>query len=168
MILWMYLNFTMTRLIPMIRYLAFSTWISRPTLRTISLQKWIGQAWLTHWKFVHLFLTTNSWNSLLRFHLRLNFREEMASTFSKKRLKEFFRRKFYIEKRWDSPCHWHGWFRNELKDLAYETIFNNTHDDFFQKSTIEQIWKQHQSGFRDRSTPLWTLFMFRLWQRNSS
>ena len=57
------------------------------------------------------------------------------------------------------------WFRKELKDLAYETIFNNTRDDFFQKSTIEQIWKQHQSGLRDRSTPLWTLFMFRLWQR---
>jgi asparagine synthase (glutamine-hydrolysing) len=57
------------------------------------------------------------------------------------------------------------WFRNELKDLAYETIFNNTRDDLFQKSTVEQIWRQHQNGFRDRSTPLWTLFMFRLWQQ---
>jgi asparagine synthase (glutamine-hydrolysing) len=57
------------------------------------------------------------------------------------------------------------WFRNELKDLAYETIFNNPQDDLFQKSTIEQIWRQHQNGFRDHSTPLWTLFMFRLWQQ---
>ena len=60
------------------------------------------------------------------------------------------------------------WFRNELKDLAYETIFNNTNGDLLQKSTIEQIWNQHQNGFRDRSTPLWTLFMFRLWQQQFS
>lgn len=57
------------------------------------------------------------------------------------------------------------WFRNELKDMAYETIFHNHNDGLFQKRTIEQVWRQHQKGFRDRSTELWTLFMFRLWQR---
>ena len=57
------------------------------------------------------------------------------------------------------------WFRNELKDMAYETIFNHSSDGLFQRSTIEQIWRQHQNGFRDYSTPLWTLFMFRLWQK---
>ena len=57
------------------------------------------------------------------------------------------------------------WFRNELKDMAYESIFNNQNDTLFQKSTIQQIWNQHQKGFRDRSTELWTLFMFRLWQQ---
>ena len=57
------------------------------------------------------------------------------------------------------------WFRNELKDMAYETIVHHSDDDLFQKSTIQQIWSQHQNGFRDRSTPLWTLFMFRLWQQ---
>jgi asparagine synthase (glutamine-hydrolysing) len=57
------------------------------------------------------------------------------------------------------------WFRNELKEMAYATIFSDGHDTFFQKSTIEQIWKQHQNGFRDHSTPLWTLFMFQLWQQ---
>jgi asparagine synthase (glutamine-hydrolysing) len=57
------------------------------------------------------------------------------------------------------------WFRNELKEMAYETIFGNDHDTLFQKSTIEQIWRQHQKGIRDRSATLWTLFMFRLWQQ---
>jgi len=57
------------------------------------------------------------------------------------------------------------WFRNELKDMAYETVFSNHSDGIFQKRTVEQIWRQHQKGFRDRSTELWTLFMFRLWQK---
>jgi asparagine synthase (glutamine-hydrolysing) len=58
------------------------------------------------------------------------------------------------------------WFRNELKDMAYDTIFSNHNEGQFQKRTIEQIWKQHQKGYRDRSTELWTLFMFRLWQQS--
>ena len=57
------------------------------------------------------------------------------------------------------------WFRNELKNFAYETIFHNARDNLFQESTMEQIWKQHQNGLRDHSTPLWTLLMFRLWQQ---
>ncbi len=57
------------------------------------------------------------------------------------------------------------WFRNELKDMAHDTIFSNHNEPLFQKSTVEQIWNQHQKGFRDRSTELWTLLMFRLWQR---
>ena len=57
------------------------------------------------------------------------------------------------------------WFRNELKDMAYDAIFANQSDPFFQKSTIQHIWNQHQKGYRDRSTELWTVFMFKLWQR---
>jgi len=57
------------------------------------------------------------------------------------------------------------WFRNELKEMAYETIFDGNYGTFFEKSAIERIWKQHQRGTRDRSAALWTLFMFQLWQR---
>jgi asparagine synthase (glutamine-hydrolysing) len=56
------------------------------------------------------------------------------------------------------------WFRGELKDLAYETIYRE-HDDFLNASTVQRIWDEHQKGFRDRSTELWAIFMFRLWQR---
>jgi asparagine synthase (glutamine-hydrolysing) len=31
-------------------------------------------------------------------------------------------------------------------------------------SAVKKVWGEHQKGFRDRSTELWTLFMFRLWQ----
>lgn len=57
------------------------------------------------------------------------------------------------------------WFRGELKEIAYETIFDSHSDGFLQRSTTEKIWGEHQRGRRDRSTELWTLFMFRLWQR---
>lgn len=57
------------------------------------------------------------------------------------------------------------WFRNELKDMAYSTIFTNDHDGLLEKATIQKIWREHQNGKRDRSTELWTLFMFRMWQQ---
>jgi len=31
---------------------------------------------------------------------------------------------------------------------------------------IADLWSKHQSGFRDYSTPLWALLMFRLWQES--
>jgi asparagine synthase (glutamine-hydrolysing) len=55
------------------------------------------------------------------------------------------------------------WFRNDLKDLAQSVIFNRGEDPFLNESGIIHLWREHQSGFRDRSTELWTLLMFRMW-----
>jgi asparagine synthase (glutamine-hydrolysing) len=57
------------------------------------------------------------------------------------------------------------WFRNNLKDLAYSVIFNNNGDGLLNNVTIKRVWQEHQSGLRNRSTELWTLLMFRLWQQ---
>ena len=57
------------------------------------------------------------------------------------------------------------WFRGELKDMAYDVIVGSKADDLLQPNTVARIWAEHQGGFRDRSTELWTLLMFRLWQR---
>jgi len=57
------------------------------------------------------------------------------------------------------------WFRNELKDMAHNVIFTDNNDGLFDKGTVAQVWREHQRGFRDRSTELWSIFMFRLWQR---
>ena len=57
------------------------------------------------------------------------------------------------------------WFRNELKDFAYSVIFSHSNDGLLNDSTVMQIWTQHQKGLRDRSTELWTILMFRMWQR---
>jgi len=58
------------------------------------------------------------------------------------------------------------WFRGELKEMACETILGGNSSDFLKQDTVERVWVEHQRGFRDRSTELWTLLMFRLWQRN--
>lgn len=57
------------------------------------------------------------------------------------------------------------WFRNEIKDLAYSSIFEQHNDSLFDQATVKQIWQEHQGGFRDRATELWTILMFRMWQR---
>ena len=57
------------------------------------------------------------------------------------------------------------WFRNEIKDFAYSVIFSHSNDGLLNDSTVMQIWTQHQKGLRDRSTELWTILMFRMWQR---
>lgn len=58
------------------------------------------------------------------------------------------------------------WFRSDLKDMAYAVILDGYDDEYLERRTIEKIWRQHQKGFRDRSTELWTILMFRLWQHN--
>jgi asparagine synthase (glutamine-hydrolysing) len=55
------------------------------------------------------------------------------------------------------------WFRGYLKEMAYETIFNSKQDSLLDRSAVEKVWGEHQRGFRDRSTELWAILMFRLW-----
>ncbi len=55
-----------------------------------------------------------------------------------------------------------NWFRNELKDKIKQTILSDTMLDsgYFNKDYLERLIKDHQSGRRDYSAPLWTLMMF--------
>ena len=57
------------------------------------------------------------------------------------------------------------WFRNDLKELASNVIFSRNQDVLLNESIVKRVWQEHQSGLRDRSTELWTVLMFRLWQR---
>ena len=57
------------------------------------------------------------------------------------------------------------WFRNDLKELAHSVIFGRKRDALLNESTVKRVWQEHQSGLRDRSTELWTVLMFRLWQQ---
>ncbi len=57
------------------------------------------------------------------------------------------------------------WFRTELKEMAYESLFQGSPSEVFNPKTIRHIWDQHQGGYRDRSTELWTIFMFRVWEK---
>jgi len=55
------------------------------------------------------------------------------------------------------------WFRNELRDLAYESLFGPK-DGIFDARFLKKIWEQHQRGYYDRSAHLWSILMFRKWQ----
>ena len=56
------------------------------------------------------------------------------------------------------------WFRGELKDFAYGAIFQGQ-DGVLNNAFLGRCWKQHQSRQRDWSALLWTVLMFKTWQR---
>lgn len=60
------------------------------------------------------------------------------------------------------------WFRKDLKAFAYENIFSRNPQNYLNEATLNRVWQEHQSGRRDRSTELWAVLMFRLWERQFS
>jgi asparagine synthase (glutamine-hydrolysing) len=57
------------------------------------------------------------------------------------------------------------WFRSEIKELAHEVLTSRNCETLLNPGIVKRLWSEHQSGLRDRSTELWTLLMFRLWER---
>ena len=59
------------------------------------------------------------------------------------------------------------WLRGDLKDMAGSCLFakDSGLKNFFREKSILRIWDMHQSGKRDYSIILWSLFMFELWYR---
>jgi asparagine synthase (glutamine-hydrolysing) len=57
------------------------------------------------------------------------------------------------------------WFRHELKDMARETIFD-VPDGILDRKYLEKIWSEHQRNTFDRSAYLWSVLMFRKWQKS--
>lgn len=58
-----------------------------------------------------------------------------------------------------------AWLRQDLKPMAEDLLLAGPSDALLDRRGVEQLWRQHQSGLRDRSTPLWTILMYRLWRR---
>jgi asparagine synthase (glutamine-hydrolysing) len=56
------------------------------------------------------------------------------------------------------------WLRGDLRELAHSLLFE-TNNDWLNQTAVKSLWERHQSGLRDFGTPLWTILMFRLWQR---
>jgi asparagine synthase (glutamine-hydrolysing) len=56
------------------------------------------------------------------------------------------------------------WFRNELRDMAQQSIFASSGmDHFFAMPALQQLWDEHQRKKMNHGTLLWTIFMFSLW-----
>jgi asparagine synthase (glutamine-hydrolysing) len=56
------------------------------------------------------------------------------------------------------------WFCNELKEMAYATIFDSS-DDILDMQFLRKIWDQHQKKVYDRSAHLWAVLLYRKWQK---
>jgi len=58
------------------------------------------------------------------------------------------------------------WLRGDLREFAAELLLESEGTrTFFQRDYVEKLWRQHQSGIRNRQSELWTLMMFNLWHR---
>ena len=56
------------------------------------------------------------------------------------------------------------WLRKELKPLGEKLLLGSGCSEFLNELAVKKIWQEHQGGWRDHGTNLWTLLMFRLWE----
>jgi asparagine synthase (glutamine-hydrolysing) len=83
----------------------------------------------------------------------------------KKALKQFLPGSVLYRKKMGFAVPLARWFRNDLKELAHSAIFRRDGNSLLNQTSARRVWQEHQSGLRDRSTELWTLLMFRLWEQ---
>jgi len=59
------------------------------------------------------------------------------------------------------------WMRKDLREMAEEVLFDRNSDStfLFDMKYVRTLWKQHLSGMKDLTQPLWTLLSFQLWAR---
>jgi asparagine synthase (glutamine-hydrolysing) len=62
-----------------------------------------------------------------------------------------------------------AWFRNELKDFAYDTILSQEaiSRDYFNAEAIRGLLNQHTQGTRDWGNQLWSLLCLEIWHKIS-
>jgi len=58
-----------------------------------------------------------------------------------------------------------SWFRGELKEFSADVMLSKDPLGILYAATVSSLWEQHQTGLRDHSTALWTILMYRLWQK---
>lgn len=56
------------------------------------------------------------------------------------------------------------WFRNELREMAHEALFDSS-DGILDQGYLKKVWSQHQEGILDKSPQLWSVLMFRKWKK---
>jgi asparagine synthase (glutamine-hydrolysing) len=57
------------------------------------------------------------------------------------------------------------YFRDELKEMAYNEIFNFDDYEYYDKNSVKQLWEKHQRGHSDYSRLFWSIMMFNLWYK---
>ena len=57
------------------------------------------------------------------------------------------------------------YFRNELRDFAYQEIFDSHTSSYYDRNFLENMWQKHQKGHADYSRLFWCIMMFNLWHK---
>ena len=56
------------------------------------------------------------------------------------------------------------WLRKDLMDYGRTLVLDGDASRLYlQKGYLQKIWKEHQSGIRNRSTEIWSVMMLNLW-----
>ncbi len=57
-----------------------------------------------------------------------------------------------------------SWLRTDLRGLVHEHVLTDrSGHGLFSTDTIRDFWREHDAGWRDRTTELWGLLVFNLW-----
>ncbi|MBX3166730.1 MAG: asparagine synthase (glutamine-hydrolyzing) [Candidatus Eremiobacteraeota bacterium] len=59
------------------------------------------------------------------------------------------------------------WLRVELRDWVETMLETVSKDGYLRVEPVRRIWREHTSGYRDRSAALWTVLMFQAWMREA-
>jgi len=60
------------------------------------------------------------------------------------------------------------WFRHELRQMAYDYLFQKKFmNDFFNVAEIKKMWEHHQMQNANYGTSIWSLFIFSLWYEDA-
>jgi asparagine synthase (glutamine-hydrolysing) len=58
-----------------------------------------------------------------------------------------------------------AWFRGELRELSGDLILTQDPLGVLDRRAVDALWHAHHTGLSDLSVPLWTILMYRLWQK---
>ncbi|HEC92727.1 MAG TPA: asparagine synthase, partial [Candidatus Atribacteria bacterium] len=85
----------------------------------------------------------------------------------KKAMSRFLPRKVLKKRKHGFAVPTEPWFRNELKNFAFEIIMDDLtyRRGFLNKQYVEKIYQDHLSGRQVRDYHLWLLLNFELWCR---
>jgi len=57
------------------------------------------------------------------------------------------------------------YFRNELREFAYQEIFDSHTFGYYDRDFLQNAWQNHQKGHADYSHLFWCIMMFNLWHK---
>jgi len=59
------------------------------------------------------------------------------------------------------------WFRNDWKNYFRDVVLSEKalNRGYFRKDTLEKLFSEHHSGYRDHGYRMWALLMLELWHK---